>query len=213
MFKKMNKNSDGFTLLEILVVLGIVGILFAIILPRAWRARVDANFSLIRQAAVELGSWGMEWSERNLTAQDEYDSCTTNDYFVSLLGYTGGKLNAATHNNWFGTVNGLIPGCRSTGSSNPVSFTAADIMPQENQPRNPFTGLNYLHASHDGSRTEPGLLYLAMLPDADGFNNYHFLYTGVEPVSATDWHAGMGDGLPPTFAELRNGVFVARLKP
>ena len=205
---KLLKNKNGFSLLEILVVLGIVGILFAIILPRAWRARTDASYSLIRQAAVELGNWGMGWTERNLAAQDEAETCTQNDYMSTLVGYTGGK-NGGTNNNWFGTTYVPANACRAAA----ISFTVADIMAEENQPRNPFVGLDYLHASHDGSRTEPGLLYLGMLQDADGFNNYHFLFTGVEPVSATDWHAGMGDGLPPTFAGLRNGVFVARLKP
>jgi prepilin-type N-terminal cleavage/methylation domain-containing protein len=203
----LNRNK-GFTLLEILVVLGIVGFLLAVILPRAWRTRVDTNYSLLRQAAVSLGSWGIEWAERNLESQDEADTCTLDDYLDSLTGYVGGKLDAATHNNWFGTVDPMA-GCRGSA----VTFTVNDIMPEENQPRNPFTGLYYLHAAHNGSSVEPGLLYLAMLPDGDGFNNYHFLYTSEDAVSATDWFAGMGDGLPPTFAGLKNGVFVARLKP
>jgi hypothetical protein len=179
----------------------------------AWRARSDASYNLIRQAAAELAKWSLEWSERNLEAQDENDTCVMNHYVESLVGYTGGKRTAAIPNNWFGTVNTLIPGCRGGGAINPVNFTVAEIMPQENQPRNPFTGLVYLHAAHDGSRSEPGLLYLASAEDDDGFNNYYFVFTGSEATSATDWHAGMGDGIPPTFAGLRNGVFVARLKP
>ncbi len=205
---KLLKNKKGFSLLEILVVLGIAGILFAVILPRAWRARTDTNYSLVRQAAVELGKWGMEWAERNVDAQAETDTCTQNDYVSTLVGYTGGT-DGGTDNNWFGTTAVPANGCRAAA----MTFTVADIMPEENQPRNPFVGLAYLHASHDGSSTEPGLLYLAMLPDADGFNNYHFLYTSEDAVSVTDWFAGMGDGLPPTFAGLRNGVFVSRLKP
>jgi len=209
----LNSKSRGFSLLEILLVLGIAGILFAVILPRAWRARSDAGYNLIRQAAVELGSWGLEWSERSLTAQDEDDTCVLNHYVDSLVGYTGGKRTAAIPNNWFGTLNTLVPGCRSNGSANPVTFGVAEIMDQENQPRNPFTGLAYLHTAHDGSRPEPGLLYLASLLDSDGLNNYYFVFTGAEATSASDWHAGMGDGIPPTFEGLRNGVFVARLKP
>lgn len=213
MIKALNKSKGGFSLLEILLVLGIAGILFAVILPRAWRARSDASYNLIRQAAAELGKWGMEWSERNLAAQDEDDTCVLNNYLDSLVGYSGGKRTASIPNNWFGTINTLLPGCRSGGSANPVTFTVANVLPQENQPRNPFTGLVYLHASHDGSKTEPGLLYLAGVADSDGFNNYYFVFTGAEATSANDWHAGMGNGMPPTFEGVRNGVFVARLKP
>ena len=213
MIKDHNRKNHGFSLLELLLVLGIAGILFAVILPRAWRARSDASYTLIRQAAVELGSWGMEWAERNLAAQDVEDTCVLNNYVDSLVGYTGGKRTPSIPNNWFGTINTLIPGCRSGGSINPVNSTVAQIMDQTNQPRNPFTGLAYLHASHDGSKTEPGLLYLASTLDIDGLRNYYFVFTGAEATSAYDWQGGMGDGMPPTFAGARNGIFVARLKP
>jgi prepilin-type N-terminal cleavage/methylation domain-containing protein len=204
----LNKNK-GFSLLEVLVVLGIAGLLFAVILPRAWRARIDTNHSLVRQAAANLGNWGLEWAERNLAAQDESDTCTMDDYLDSLIGYIGGLDATSNQNNWFGTVDPMTAGCRSSA----VAFTVAEIMPQENQPRNPFNGLNYLHQAHNGSAVQPGLLYFAMVADSDGFNNYHFIFTGDDTTSTTDWFAGMGDGLPPSFAELKNGVFVSRLKP
>jgi prepilin-type N-terminal cleavage/methylation domain-containing protein len=209
--KKLN-NKKGFSLLEILLVMGIVGILFAVILPRAWRARSDASYTLIRQAAVELGGWGLEWAERNLLAQEETDTCTLDDYLDTLVGYTGGEDETSANNNWVGTINDMTAGCRKPDTANKVTFTVADILPQENQPRNPFTGLVYLHSLQDGSKIEPGLLYLAVLT-VDGYNNYSFVFTGAEATSATDWYAGMGDGLPVSFAGLRNGVFVARLKP
>ncbi len=213
MLNALNNKNRGFSLLEILLVMGIVGILFAVILPRAWRARSDASYTLIRQAAVELGSWGLEWSERNLAAQEEDDTCTLDDYVGTLVGYTGGKDETPAHNNWFGTVNDMTADCRKPDTANKVSFTVADILPQENQLRNPFTGLVYLHSLQDGSKIEPGLLYLAVRADGDGYNNYSFVFTGAEATSATDWYAGMGDGLPVSFAGLRNGIFVARLKP
>jgi len=213
MFEFLHKKNHGFSLLELLLVLGIAGLLFAVILPRAWRARSDAGYSLIRQAAVELGGWGLEWSERSLAAQDENDTCVLNDYVDSLVGYTGGRRTASIHNNWFGTLNTLIHGCRSSGSINPVTVSVAEIMGQENQPRNPFTGLVYLHAAHDGSSPKPGLLYLASYEDSDGLNNYYFVFTGAEASSASDWHGGMGDGIPLPLEGLRNGIFVARLRP
>ena len=213
MNKELHQNNRGFSLLEILLVLGIMGILFAVILPKAWRARSDVSYSLIRQAGVELGSWGLEWSERNLLAQEETDTCTLDDYLDTLVGYTGGKDETSAANNWFGTINTMTAGCRAPGTANKVTFTVAGILPQENQPRNPFTGMVYLHRLQDGSRIEPGLLYLAVLTDGEGYNNYSLVFTGAEAISATDWYAGMGDGLPVSFEGLRNGIFVARLKP
>jgi len=213
MSKVLNIRNRGFTLLEILITLAIAGMLLAFLLPTAWRVRHDANYSLVRQAAVELGKWGREWSERNLVAQEEADICKANDYFATLVGYTGGLDENKTANNWFGAINAMTAGCRAAGTVNKVTFTVAEIMPQEDQPRNPFTGHVYLNSLLDGRKPLPGLLYSAVLKDGDGFNNYYFLYTASDAASATDWYGGMGGGLPPSFAELRNGVFVARLKP
>ena len=210
---KQLKNIKGFTLFEILVVLAIAGMLLAVILPSAWRARHDANYALIRQTAVELGKWGHEWTERNLAAQEVSDTCNADNYFNTLVGFTGGLDENGAVNNWFGSGNTMTPDCRVQGTLNKISFRVAEIMPQEDYPRNPFTGNVYFHSVHDGRNAMPGLLYNAVLQDAEGFNNYYFLYTASDAASATDWHAGMGNGLPPTFAGLRNGVFVARLKP
>jgi prepilin-type N-terminal cleavage/methylation domain-containing protein len=207
----IKRKSHGFSLLELLIVLGIAGILFAFILPRAWRARVDAQYSIVRQAAVELGRWSMEWSERSLESQGDNDSCVLNHYLDSLIGYVGGKHSGTVENNWFGAVNDLTGSCRAAG--NPVDFTVDDIMEAESRPRNPFNGLVYLHPAHDGSKTEPGLLYLASILDSDGFNNYYFVFTGADATSAIDWFAGMGDGVPVSFEGARNGVFVTRVRP
>ena len=213
MLKTPNHKNSGFTLFEILIALAIAGMLLVFLLPTAWRARHDANYSLVRQAAVELGKWGLEWTERNLAAQENADICKADDYLDTLVGYTGGLDENRTANNWFGTMNTMTGGCRAPGTANNVTFTVAETMPQEDQPRNPFTGHVYLNSLLDGRNALPGLLYTAVLMDSDGFNNYYFLYTASDATSAVDWYAGMGDGLPVSLAELRNGVFVARLKP
>ena len=57
-----NNKQDGFSLIEILLVIAIMGILAMAIIPRAQRAKTDARYSLVRQAALEIGKWGVEWT-------------------------------------------------------------------------------------------------------------------------------------------------------
>ena len=207
----LKRSQSGFTLVELLLVTVIVGIIIAVIVPRAWRANIEAKYGLLRQAATELVSWGTTWAERNQESQGEGDSCVLNDYVDTLVGYTGNNVNT----NWVAVTDNLISGCRSASGTG-IASSVADIMPQEKQPRNPFNGLSYLNQANNGSSLQSGLLYLAKptLVDSNGYWNYYFVYTGTDSTSVTDWHAGMGTGgHPPPLANLRNGIFMARLQP
>ena len=75
----------GFTLIEILLVIVIIGLMLAVIVPRAWRANVDTKYSLIRQNCAELASFGMQWAEKQLTVQDEVNSTAGLDTYLSTL--------------------------------------------------------------------------------------------------------------------------------
>ncbi|MCK5231742.1 MAG: type II secretion system protein [Desulfobulbaceae bacterium] len=205
-----NNKQDGFSLIEILLVIAIMGILAMAIIPRAQRAKTDARYSLVRQAALEIGKWGVEWAERNQESQDVADSCTLNDYMETLTGYTGDGSN----NNWSGTPKTLIgtSECRNP-SGQAVNYSVADIMPNDKQPRNPFNGTGYMSLSNDGSGSvTPGLLYLAR--DTNGTHDeYYFVYTGTDSANNQDFHAGMGSVSSMSLAQLRNGIFVIRLMP
>ncbi len=94
---------SGFTLIELLMVVVIIGGIMAVIIPRAWRANIEAKYGLVRQAATELGNWGMTWAERNLESQPETYTCKLNDYVATLVNYTGDQTT-----NWADNTLSLI---------------------------------------------------------------------------------------------------------
>ena len=207
----LKRSQSGFTLVELLLVTVIVGIIIAVIVPRAWRANIEAKYGLVQQAATELGSWGMTWAERNQESQDETDSCVLNEYVDTLVGFTGDESAGA---NWTTNTAAPVyqtPSCRTFSN---INYTVADIMPQEKQPRNPFNGLSYFNALNDGVTLQTGLLTLLRFPAgalAAGTDyDYYFVYTGTDSTSTSNYHAGMGTG--SSLAELRNGIFMARLR-
>jgi len=199
-----SNDAKGFTLIEIMLVVVILGAMLAVVVPRALRANIDTKYNLTRQMAAELGKWGLTWAERNLEAQSEDDTCNLDDYVATLLGWTG---QGTTDNNWAGTAND--PGCYDTPSDTPN--TVEQIMPPENQPRNPFNNASYFISSNDGAVSyAPGQLSLqrVVVAGTPNINHYYFLFLGTDSNGAADWHAGMGTA---SLNELRNGVFMARL--
>ncbi|CAN2050257.1 Prepilin-type N-terminal cleavage/methylation domain-containing protein [Candidatus Magnetomoraceae bacterium gMMP-1] len=206
----MLKQKRGFTILEIILVVGIIGVLLLVIVPRAYRARVTAKYNIVRQAASELANWGMEWSERNLETQDEADTCVLNDYVNTLVGFTGDN----SISNWM-SVNQNLAGVGECRVGNAINYAVKDIMLPDKIPRNPFNGLNYLNPGNDGSSWSAGQLNLRRYPSAalvlTTQYHYYFVYYGTDSTAQNEWHAGMGNVQNPPLANLRNGVFMGRL--
>lgn len=202
------KRSRGFTIIELLLVITIIGVILAVVVPRAWRAGIEAKYSIVAQSATELGSWGMTWAEKNLESQSPTDYCNLQDYVVTLGTFVGRE-------NWTQASYPLTTPwpCHSSAS---LTFSVADIMPPEKQPRNPFNGLSYFDPLNNGNTIQPGVLYLGLATEGTFPNrvfHYYFVYSGTEATTNTSWHAGMGSGLNPLPIEnLRNGIFMARLQ-
>jgi len=204
-----NRFEEGFTLIEVILTLVLIGTLIGIILPRAQRARMDAKYIGVRQAGVEVGRWGMDWATRNLESQDPGASCNLNNYVATLEGYVGdvGTPNWTRPKEQLLANEPLTTACnRDPGLNNVV----ADLIPAGSQPINPFNGASYFATggANDGSKGTPGQLYLGWVLFENAYH-YYLVYSG----TGDKWYAGMGDDTIFTYAELRNGIFMARLVP
>lgn len=194
-----------------MLVTGIIVVLVATIVPLAMRINVSSKYTVVRQAAAEIGKWGLEWGERNLESQDADDTCVLNDYIATLGdNYVGDPNNS----NWLNVNDPFLGGCRDSNSP-PVQYSVAEMIDAARQPRNPFNGLSYFSSNggNGGGTMSSGLLYLARFTEGTvpPTDHYYFVFTGTDSADAMDWHAGMGTGTPPNIANMRNGVYMTRL--
>lgn len=207
-------DQKGFTLIELLLVVVIIGILLAVIVPRAWRANVDAKYGLVRQAGTELAAFSSQWAEEQIQAQTSDSTATTNAYFQSLCGgTTAGTLEFTGDNdsNWNnrGDLQD-VPGRNGT-SDDPPEVSVEGIVPPERSLRNPFNGVEYFLAGNapSGYTYVPGAIACSWQQDGS-FNYFGLIFQGTEgvPSGTNSFYAGM---TPDTLAGLRNGIFMARV--
>ncbi len=214
------RRASGFTLIEFLLVMAIIGLLVAVIVPRAQRARIDAEFAEVRQSGSEIAANIMTWAETQARNQPAILNYTTKDFlnsdiYLPELDFTNLKLSSKyTGNQAFAGVKKLLPPGR--------------------RPRNPFNLVDYFAAVNDDQvaredsfapapdvssaettvvpSKKPGLLYLAVLPDPvdENYLNFYLLYTAKVSVDAEtgSWYGEMSH---KDINGLRHGIFVARL--
>ena len=221
---KRKNFEKGFTLIELLLVVVIIGLMLSVIVPRAWRANIDAKYGLVRQNCSELSSFGQEWAENQLLAQNESTSTATVDSYLATLAGPGPDwaegfdwvANSGT--NWRGdTV--IINGRNMGADENVAPETSVEgIIPPEKVIRNPFNEVNVFQTPNYPENTVvTGAIACGTIAENEGtvdeWHYYGLLFQGTDSTTIDDnpttFYAGQNTDLPG----LRNGIFFARLRP
>ena len=199
----------GFTLIEILLVVVIIGIMLAVIVPRAWRANIDTKYGLVRQNCSELASFAMEWAENQIEGADSTSTATIDDYLTSLVAPAAASWIGATGvSNW--NDNAGVVNITSRVPTAPET-SVFKITPPDKQPRNPFNGASVFNTSNDGNTgVIAGAIRCGFVAESAQWNYYAFVFLGTDSGSITDFHAAQ---TATTLDGLRNGVFLARVRP
>ena len=192
---------QGFTLIEMLLVVALMGVMLAVVLPRAVRANNEAKFSQVRQYATEIASYTMQWAQSKTSSQPE-DGPYTAKHF--LMNHPDPELAG------FATQPLVY---QYTGSDN---FNGVEkIIPSETMPKNPFNEVSYFSKVNDDTKApspKPGLLYLVTGLDSVGqgkdYRYFYFLFTFGESKGQPQWYGGIDH---KNSDDIRNGVFVTRL--
>ncbi len=236
----MKSGKSGFTLIELLLVVVIIGLMLVVIVPRAWRANIDAKYALIRQNCSELASFANQWSEEQIEASVEKYSLATKFHYLYSLADSNGSLQISpdlpssewiarrSHANNWTESNGLIsiPG-RCSGDSNastandPPECSVEAIIAPEKLPRNPFNGASVFVEANDPENSgfvTPGAIAFGCANDPVGGGNFAYFAFIFQGTDATSVNLGPNDTNvvyagqeSQTITGLRNGIFAARL--
>lgn len=197
---QVSRSSRGFTLIELLLVLTIIGLMMALIIPRAMRAQTDSKLGMVRQYGSEIAGYIMTWAENQTSAQRETANFTLRDFFYDDI--TEGEIGFSSKK--------LVDKYTGNDDYNQVETLIAP----EKMPRNPFNEASYFNVANDDTLVpskKPGLLYLASRKDPmdQDYLNFYLLFTSTGPdEKGSRWYGGMSHD---DDNKIRRGVFVARL--
>jgi prepilin-type N-terminal cleavage/methylation domain-containing protein len=226
------QGQKGFTLIEILLVVTILGFMLAVILPRGLRTSVDAKYNLIRQSCTELAGYANQWVEQQMLASDITSTATDRHYFRSLADPDGGAVPAdgsaawiadSSDSNWNETGSNFSIQGRviNTVIHSKPEVSVEGIIDPSMIPRNPFNGASvFLSVNQPNTRVIPGAIACSYAEDISTgarFDYFALIFQGTDSTVAdpdpsaagVDFHGGMNNS---TIQGLRNGVFLAKVR-
>jgi len=205
--------NHGFSLMELLLVVLIIGLLMAFIIPKLIALRIEARYEIVRQSCSELSGSVQQWVQKSMLAQDDqrslaiiadYVATLANreppDRFTPPVQITGQWIATRLRpNNW--NTNRIrhdlddqrvpIPGRWIAKKRNaPPESVVEDIVPGEKMIKNPFSGKNIFRADNDPlykKQPIPGAIAFGSLLGPNGSISYGFCFQGRDSTTL-EWN-------------------------
>ncbi len=211
--KKYLLSKSGFSLLELLLIVMIIGLLFSVIVPKLIHFRIEAQHEIVRQSCKELTASVQEWLQTMIHAQDDHrSSATIADYVATLANrqprepfsppvqFTGQWLATTQRpNNWnlndlrddLGEQRVPVPGRRIGNQRNaPPESVVEDSIPGERGIKNPFNKENIFRSANDPlflERPVPGAIAFTSVLGQDDTILYGFCFQGYDSTTI-EWN-------------------------
>jgi type II secretory pathway pseudopilin PulG len=221
-------------MIELLFVIVVIGVMLAVVTPRAYRANIDAKYGVVRQGAVELTSYALDWANQSLASQDQEQSLASLDrYMASLSGQdatvglsfpdaewiAGGAVGNTSNWNNLNLPRPILGRVNSLGANIPEN-AVQDLLSSNKIPVNPFNGVSVFQSSNDPANTlnpVTGAIACAGVDEGAGSHYYALVFQGTDSTTGADENPS-NDGTTAFYAGqdagnlqgLRNGIFLAR---
>jgi prepilin-type N-terminal cleavage/methylation domain-containing protein len=223
--EKRSGRENGFSLMEILLVVVIIGAVIAVILPRAFRAKIETKYEILRQTGTELASWANEWAVRELEAQPSVASSELDDY-IQTLAETNGNFDwvadLSNNSNWQAPLEN-VANRGGVGIGSLPNISVLDIMPKNKLLLNPFSGLSIFQSANNpatNGNAITGAMACAYMLTGSG-NYYALIFQGTDSINITganafyagqDKYSDPGSNNIERIQGLRSGIYINTLQ-